>query len=129
MAVPSTQEITQLLVAWNNGDAAALEHPNNRRVEIEELSKLAAPSVHREEDDDLWLASLKECLSNLPEEDRELIIEYYQEDKQAKIDSRKALAARLGISPNVLFSRAKRIRDRLERSVTNTIACRSMRTG
>jgi RNA polymerase sigma factor (TIGR02999 family) len=25
MAIPSTQEITQLLVAWNNGDAAALE--------------------------------------------------------------------------------------------------------
>jgi RNA polymerase sigma-70 factor, ECF subfamily len=25
MAVPSTQEITQLLVAWNNGDEAALE--------------------------------------------------------------------------------------------------------
>ncbi len=26
MAVPSTQEITQLLVAWNNREAAALEH-------------------------------------------------------------------------------------------------------
>lgn len=25
MAIPSTQEITRLLVAWNNGDAAALE--------------------------------------------------------------------------------------------------------
>ncbi len=25
MVIPSTQEITQLLVAWNNGDAAALE--------------------------------------------------------------------------------------------------------
>jgi len=25
MAVPSTREITQLLIAWNNGDAAALE--------------------------------------------------------------------------------------------------------
>src|SRR5690349_8153212 len=25
MAAPSTQEITQLLVAWNNGDEAALE--------------------------------------------------------------------------------------------------------
>jgi RNA polymerase sigma factor (TIGR02999 family) len=25
MAIPSTQEITQLLVAWNNGDALALE--------------------------------------------------------------------------------------------------------
>jgi RNA polymerase sigma factor (sigma-70 family) len=25
MAVPSTEEITQLLVAWNNGDAVALD--------------------------------------------------------------------------------------------------------
>jgi DNA-directed RNA polymerase specialized sigma24 family protein len=98
-----------------------MRHPENRRVEIEELSALAAPPVHREEEDDLWLVSLKECLSSLPEEDRELIIEYYQEDKQAKIDSRKALAARLGISINTLFSRAKRIRDRLGRSVTNHI--------
>jgi DNA-directed RNA polymerase specialized sigma24 family protein len=98
-----------------------MRHPDNRRVEIEELAKLAAPQVHQKEDDDLWLISLRECLNNLPEEDRELIIEYYQEDKQAKIDSRKALAARLGISTNTLFSRAKRIRDRLERSVTNSI--------
>jgi RNA polymerase sigma factor (TIGR02999 family) len=34
MAIPSTQEITQLLVAWNNGDNAALE--------------LLAPLVHQE---------------------------------------------------------------------------------
>jgi DNA-directed RNA polymerase specialized sigma24 family protein len=102
-----------------------MRHPDNRRVEIEELSKLAAPPVHQKEDDDLWLISLRECLSDLPEEDRELIIEYYQEDKQAKIDSRKALAARLGISINTLFSRAKRIRDRLERNVTNRIEKKS----
>jgi DNA-directed RNA polymerase specialized sigma24 family protein len=97
-----------------------LRHPDNRRVEIEKLSALAAPP-NQLEDDDLWLISLRECLNNLSFEDRELIIEYYQEDKQAKIDSRKALAARLGISINTLFSRAKRIRDRLERNVTKSI--------
>jgi DNA-directed RNA polymerase specialized sigma24 family protein len=102
-----------------------MRHPDNRRVEIEQLSNLAAPPVHQKEDDDLWLVSLRECLNSLPEEDRELIIEYYEEDKQAKIDSRKALAARLGISLNTLFSRAKRIRDRLERSVMNSIEKKS----
>ena len=37
MAVPSTQEITQLLVAWNNGDAAALE----------QLTPLVQAELHR----------------------------------------------------------------------------------
>jgi DNA-directed RNA polymerase specialized sigma24 family protein len=103
-----------------------MRHPDNRRVEIEVLSNLAAPPMHQE-DDDLWLVCLRECLSNLSEEDRYLITEYYQEGKQAKIDSRKALAARLGISLNTLFSRAKRIRDRLEQSILDCIERKSMR--
>jgi DNA-directed RNA polymerase specialized sigma24 family protein len=103
-----------------------MRHPDNRRVEIEELSTVAAPPVHREEDDDLWLICLRECLSSLSQEDRELIIEYYLEDKQAKVDSRKALAARLGISINALFSRARRIRGRLERSVTSSVERKQM---
>jgi RNA polymerase sigma-70 factor (ECF subfamily) len=37
MAAPSTQEITQLLVAWNNGDAAALE----------QLTPLVQGELHR----------------------------------------------------------------------------------
>jgi RNA polymerase sigma-70 factor, ECF subfamily len=37
MAIPSTQEITQLLVAWNNGDAAALE----------QLTPLVQAELHR----------------------------------------------------------------------------------
>jgi DNA-directed RNA polymerase specialized sigma24 family protein len=102
-----------------------LRDPDNRRVEVGELSAFAEHPVRRKEDDDLWLISLKECLKCLPDEDRELILEYYQEDKQAKIDSRKELAARLGISINTLFSRAKRIRNRLERSVTNRVEKKS----
>jgi len=37
MAIPSTQEITQLLIAWNNGDAAALE----------QLTPLVQAELHR----------------------------------------------------------------------------------
>jgi len=37
MAVPSTREITQLLIAWNNGDAAALE----------QLAPLVQAELHR----------------------------------------------------------------------------------
>jgi DNA-directed RNA polymerase specialized sigma24 family protein len=125
------QEIEKSILALCMGIARFvlmehMRHPDNRRVEIEELSELAAPPVHRQEDDDLWLICLRECLGSLPEEDRELIIEYYQEDKQAKVDSRRALASRLGISINALFSRARRIRDRLERSVTNSVERKQM---
>src|SRR5262247_1685342 len=37
MAIPSTQGITELLVAWNNGDAAALE----------QLTPLVQEELHR----------------------------------------------------------------------------------
>jgi len=64
---------------------------------------------------------LRECLRGLPKESRELIIEYYLEEGRAKIEDRKALAEKLGISLNALFSRAKRIRDRLEQCVTRRL--------
>jgi hypothetical protein len=37
---------------------------------------------------------------------RELAIEYYREAKRGRIDGRRALAARLGISTNALSIRA-----------------------
>jgi len=92
--------------------------PDNRRATLEELISVAAPPEHRLEDDDLRVTYLRECLHSLPKESRELIIEYYREEGRAKIDDRKALAEKLGISLNALFSRAKRIRHRLEQCVT-----------
>jgi DNA-directed RNA polymerase specialized sigma24 family protein len=88
---------------------------------LEELIPVDAPPDHRAEDDDLRVAYLRECLGSLPKESRELIIEYYREEGRAKIDDRKALAEKLGISLNALFSRAKRIRDRLEQCLTRRL--------
>jgi hypothetical protein len=88
---------------------------------MEELIPVAAPPEHRSENDDLRAVYLRECLLGLSKESRELIIEYYREEGRAKIEDRKALAEKLGISLNALFSRAKRIRDGLERCVTRRL--------
>jgi DNA-directed RNA polymerase specialized sigma24 family protein len=102
-----------------------LKRPDNRRAEMKELVTVAAPSERREEDDDLWVVCLRECLRGVSEENRELIIEYYQGEGRARIDDRKMLAARLGISPNALFSRAKRTRNKLEECVTRCVKRKS----
>jgi DNA-directed RNA polymerase specialized sigma24 family protein len=95
-----------------------LKSPDNRRVEMKDLDTSAAAPEPWEKDDDLWVICLRECMRGLSEENRRLIIEYYQDEGRARIDERKMLAARLGISLNALFSRAKRARDKLEECVT-----------
>ncbi|HVN83189.1 MAG TPA: hypothetical protein VMW38_29665 [Terriglobia bacterium] len=55
-------------------------------------------------------ACLEECMDRLPSQSRELVLQYYQEEKHLKIDLRKQLAARLGIPLNALRIRACRIR-------------------
>ena len=63
------------------------------------------------------LACLDRCLDHLPAATRELVLEYYQDEKKAKIDHRAALAQRLGIAVNALRIRAHRIRKHLEKCV------------
>jgi len=58
-------------------------------------------------------ACLERCMQTLPLGDQELVLQYYREEKQSKIDYRKELARRLGIEPNALRIRAYRIRVRL----------------
>jgi len=57
---------------------------------------------------------LERCLQQLTPDAFHLIVQYYQEDKQARIKARQNLAARLNIPLNALRIRAYRIRARLE---------------
>ena len=98
-----------------------LRDADHNRAEMEDMNLLAAPVNEPEEDGNLWLDCLKECLRSVPEENREIIVEYYQNEKRTKIDNRKALAVKLAISVNALFSRAKRLRDKLEQCVTRCV--------
>jgi len=60
---------------------------------------------------------LDECMRFQSSENREIVTEYYQQDKRAKIDRRKMIAERLGISINALRIRAFRIRATLQECV------------
>ena len=60
------------------------------------------------------LDCLDHCLNDIDLGDRELIFQYYQGEQRIKIENRRALAARLGLTPNALSIRACRIRDKLE---------------
>jgi RNA polymerase sigma factor (sigma-70 family) len=59
------------------------------------------------------LACLEECLARLPAEDRDLVIGYYSDIGGAKVENRKALASRLGISLDSLRHRVARLRIKL----------------
>jgi len=57
---------------------------------------------------------LEQCLKQLSQDQRRLVVEYYLEDKRAKINHRKRMADELGIGLNALRIRAHRIRAVLE---------------
>jgi hypothetical protein len=48
-------------------------------------------------------------MSHLTPNNRELVLEYFQDEKRAKIERRKALTQRLGVSLNALRIRAHRV--------------------
>jgi len=60
---------------------------------------------------------LSHCLEKLPPDSCKLVLEYYREEKKAKIDHRKEMALRLGIAVNALRIRAHRIRGSLQECV------------
>jgi len=66
-------------------------------------------------------ACLEKCLEQLPEKDRELVLQFYTIDKKEKLASRTALARSLGLTPNALRTRVHRIRHSLEKCVKSCL--------
>jgi DNA-directed RNA polymerase specialized sigma24 family protein len=64
---------------------------------------------------------LERCMDELPDDHRRLVIEYYQEEKRAKIERRRAQAEELGIALNALRIRAHRIRLQLQECVQHCL--------
>jgi DNA-directed RNA polymerase specialized sigma24 family protein len=87
------------------------EHPSDT------TPPAAEPADPEAADRERLLEGLERCLQQLPTLDRELILEYYRGEQRAKIERRRELAARLGLTINALSIRACRIRDKLESCV------------
>jgi len=71
-------------------------------------------NVGSDEGREKMFACLEKCLTELPGEDRELLLEYYRGEGRQKIEGRSKLAVRFGLSKNALTIRVARIRNRLE---------------
>jgi DNA-directed RNA polymerase specialized sigma24 family protein len=63
------------------------------------------------------LDCLDRCLLDLRPEQRHLLVDYYRDAKRQRIDRRRDLASRLGITMNALAIRVCRMRDALESCV------------
>jgi DNA-directed RNA polymerase specialized sigma24 family protein len=91
-------------------EARSAGAPARRGVAVSALDEDAAIRERR-------LECLDRCLGQLKPEQRELVVEYYRDTGRQKIERRRELAARLGISMNALGIRACRIRTTLEACV------------
>jgi len=93
-------------------------HEELTRQRTEELARQemrVSPPPTPQDPDGRDYACLEKCLHKLSQDDRRLVIAYYQEEKTAKIDHRRKLAEELGLSRNALAIRAFRIRASLSR--------------
>jgi hypothetical protein len=73
------------------------------------------------------LECLRRCAARLSAEDRELLLGYYDDTAFDLEQARKALAGRLGLSPNALRLRVHRLRRILEASMRHCLAWRRTR--
>lgn len=89
----------------------------NRRLALHEGPFIEPFSTSVELEMANYQECLERCLGCLSDEDREVITEYYRYKKTEKIDCRKRLAARLGISVETLRVKMHRQRLHLESCV------------
>lgn len=92
-----------------------LRRERRERAALEEVRHLPPPPEPEEEDD--RLAWLRECIAELDDDQRELILDYQRGEGGERIRRRRVIAERLSIPINALRIRVHRIRARLEECV------------
>lgn len=85
------------------------------RPDLEEASSAFQKPLF--EDQEQRFDCLDRCLKKLSTKDSELILEYYRGEQQKKIQRRRQLSEKLGLSANALSIRACRIRSKVEACV------------
>lgn len=107
-----------------SGEPARYFYGVANKVHLEYLRKpVPRPPAPCDVSDDIEkeYACLERCMQKLTSNNRMLVLQYYQEEKRAKIDQRKLLADRLGIALNALRIRACRIRASLQECVQSCV--------
>jgi RNA polymerase sigma factor (sigma-70 family) len=104
------QEIRQTFT----GEPARYFYGVANKVHLEYLRRKPSPTLPepqtQSEESELRFTCLDRCMSKLPAEHRGLLLSFFQEEKHAKIEHRKVLAEKLGITANALRIRVHRMR-------------------
>lgn len=108
------------------GDPCLYFYGVAHKVYLEYIKKrpdpLHLPQPDPAEEKERRFSCLDHCMECLDHQSRDIILEYYQDEKRAKIDHRKELAQRLGITLNTLRMRAHRIKLILQQCVGDCLA-------
>jgi len=96
-----------------------LEIGKERAREQQAMSEMAnsQPFADDASESEAPIECLRQCLENLPADNRDLIIAYYQGEKGTKIENRKRLTDRFKVPVNTLRMRALRLREKLQACV------------
>jgi RNA polymerase sigma factor (sigma-70 family) len=97
-----------------------LEYAAKRQTRSELPADLPQPPESDPEEEREY-ECLERCVQVLTPANRDIVLQYYQENKQAKIDHRKKLADKMGIALNALRIRAYRIRANLEQCIDSCL--------
>lgn len=112
-----------------HGDPALFFYGVAKMIRHEYVRKssrhVAPPTAALPDDLEDEYECLEKCMRALLPKQRNLVLQYYREDKRAKIDNRKRLAQQLDITMNALSIRAHRIKLALQQCVE---ACLGQRT-
>jgi DNA-directed RNA polymerase specialized sigma24 family protein len=95
------------------------------KIHLEYLRKKPAPQTMPVLESSSWAEEeydcLEGCIEHLTQRSKELVLEYYREEKHEKINLRKQQADKLNIPLNALRIRACRIRAKLESCVIDCL--------
>lgn len=96
-----------------------LKRGHHRQTPLDEIEHepVALDTAGEMAEKEARLSCLDDCLDALPRESRDLIMEYYVDEKRGRIDRRRDLAERLGLRRDALANRSQRLRDKLEQCV------------
>jgi DNA-directed RNA polymerase specialized sigma24 family protein len=97
-----------------------LEAQHQIQNEELEINRLSSKSID-EEESDIYIQCLEMCLEKLSVDERNLVIGYYQNERAGKIDDRKKIALRLGISIDNLRIKLFRLRSEIKKCVLSCV--------
>jgi len=101
--IAATYSGDQRLYFYGVAKRVLMEHWNRRDPQ-------PPPAPDPAENTEVLYDCLERCLDELDAESRLIIREYFSQEKREKIDTRKGLAERFGITPNTLRMRVHRIK-------------------